>query len=107
MYSLYFIIISSTFSFLIISVIANKNMLIGNILCKIIMFSFIFIFKNKLNTIQNTYKKLWNRNDKISKKMKSTTFRALNIFIFNILFAIFNFGMLYAIYYNNIVKGGI
>ena len=87
--------------------IIYNNVVVGNIICKIIMFSFIFIFKNKLINIQNIYKKLWNRNDKMPKKIKTTTFRALNVVFFNILFVIFNLGMLYAIYYNNFLKGGM
>ena len=101
-----FIIISS-----IISVVIGKfifgSILIANIICKIILFLFIFLFKNKLNNIQNIYKKLWNRNDKMPKKIKTTTFRAINIVFFNTLFVFFNLGMLYAIYYNNFLKGGM
>lgn len=68
------------------------------IITRILMFSFLLIFKNKLPKIQNIYKKLWNRNDKIKKKMKSTTFRSLNLVIFNIMFYILNICMLYAIF---------
>jgi hypothetical protein len=89
--------ISSIISFMILSFTLN-NMFIGNILCKILMFSFIFVLRNKLNGIQNIYKKLWNRNDKVPKKMKTTTFRALNLVVFNILFAVLNLCMLYAIH---------
>ena len=89
--------ISSIISFIILSFTLN-NMFIGNILCKILMFSFIFVLRNKLNGIQNIYKKLWNRNDKVPKKMKTTTFRALNLVVFNILFAVLNLCMLYAIH---------
>lgn len=91
------IIVSSIISFIIAS-FTFKNMFIGNILCKILMFSFIFVLKDKLNSIQNLYKKLWNRNDKIKKRIKTTTFRALNVVAFNILFVIFNLGMIYALY---------
>lgn len=89
--------ISSIISFVILSFTLN-NMFIGNILCKILMFSFIFVLRNKLSGIQNIYKKLWNRNDKVPKKMKTTTFRALNLVVFNILFAVLNLCMLYAIH---------
>jgi hypothetical protein len=97
--------------FSVISVVIGKfifgSIVLANTICKIIMFSFILIFKDKLVLIQNVYKKMWNRNDKVSKKIKSTTFRAINIVLFNLLFAIFNLCMLYALYYNNFVKGGI
>ena len=97
--------------FSIFSVIVGKfifgSIMLANIICKIIIFSFIFIFNNKLIIIQNIYKNLWNRNDKQSKKIKTTTFRALNVVVFNLLFAMLNLCMLYAIYFNNFVKGGI
>ena len=60
------------------------------ILSRILMFSFILVFKDKLYKIQDLYKKLWNRNDKIKKKMKSATFRALNVVTFNFMFFIIN-----------------
>lgn len=81
-----------------------NNYIIYVILNRILLISFLIIFHNKLYKIQNLYKKLWNRNDKIKKKIKSTTFRAINIVIFNIIFYIINIGMLYAIYYNSIIK---
>lgn len=72
--------------------------LIYVVITRILMFGFLFIFKNKLNNIQKAYKKLWNRNDKINKKIKSTTFRSLNIVVFNIIFYVIHLGMLYAIF---------
>jgi hypothetical protein len=51
-----------------------------------------------ISVFENIYKKLWNRNDKVPKKMKTTTFRALNLVVFNILFAVLNLCMLYAIH---------
>lgn len=80
----------------------NKNMLLVSISNRIIIFTFLFIFKDKLINIQKIYKVLWNRNDKVKKKMKSTTFRALNIVTFNIIFYLLNICMLYAIYYNSL-----
>ena len=71
-----------------------KNMIIGAILVRIITFSLLFVFKDKLSKINTLYQKLWNRS-KIKYKMKSTTFRALNLVIFNISFAIINLGILF------------
>lgn len=65
------------------------------VLHRMFLIVFVIIFHNKLYNIQNIYKKLWNRNDKINKKIKSTTFRSLNIIIFNIMFYLINLGMLY------------
>lgn len=76
-----------------------NNYLIYAILTRIFMFAFLFLFRNKLNKIQKVYKKLWNRNDK-KKGMKTTTFRSLNIVIFNIIFYIINIGMIFMIIQN-------
>lgn len=84
-----------------------KNYTICVILNRIFLIVFLLLFNNKLIKIQNIYKKFWNRNDKIPKKIKTTTFRALNLVVFNALFAILNLCMLYVLYYNNIIKGGI
>lgn len=79
----------------------NYNIyIIYSIITRILCFGFLFIFRNKLRKIQDLYKKIWNRDDKIKKKVKTTTFRALNIVIFNVIFYIINLGMLYAIIYN-------
>ena len=56
------------------------------------------------NKIQGVYKKVWNRNDATKKKIKSTTFRCLNLVVFNIMFYVINLGLIYAIYYNSFVK---
>ena len=68
------------------------------ILSRLLMLIFILIFKNKLYKIQMLYKKLWNRNDKVKKKMKSATFRALNVTIFNFMFFIINTCLIYSLF---------
>lgn len=85
-------------------IIFNKNMIIATIVNRILMFLFLIIFHKKLNKIQNTYKYLWNRNNNKQKIIKSTTFRCLNLVIFNIMFYILNILMLYATYYNSFIK---
>ena len=65
------------------------------VISRILMFAFILLTKDKLYKIQELYKKLWNRNDKIPKKMKSVTFRALNITTFNFMFFIINLGIIF------------
>ena len=92
-----FLIITSIISFLIF----KENMVYVAIANRLIIFISLYIARNKLYYIQNIYKKLWNRNDDIKKKMKSTTFRSLNIVVFNIMFYIINLGMMYAVYYNS------
>lgn len=70
-----------------------KNIIITNIICKIFLFTFIFLNRKKLYKITEIYKKFWNRNDKKFKRIKTTTFRSINIIIFNIMFYIINIGM--------------
>lgn len=83
-------------------VICGKNALIATILNRVIIFGLLFCYRNSLNRIQKLYKKFWNRSSE-PKAIKSTTFRSLNIVIFNIMFVIFNVGMIYALY---LVKTG-
>lgn len=81
------------------SVLLYNNILIANNIAKILLFSFVLGFNYKLKVIQNIYKKLWNR-PKVKTKMKSTTFRSLNIVILNITFIVINICMGIAIMFN-------
>ena len=79
-----------------ISYFLIKNYIFACLLSRFLICCFIFLFKRKLLSIQNKiYKKLWNRNDKIKRKIKSTTFRCINLFIFNITFILMNLAILY------------
>lgn len=91
------LIITSAIPYVIIW-FTTHNYLMYVILNRIFLFSILFTFKNKLPKINNMYKHLWNRNDKIKRKVKSTTFRAANVVIFNIMFLIINLGMLFALF---------
>ena len=81
----------------VMRLICNKYM-VYVIVCRIIMFLVLYLLRNKLPSIQSIYKKLWNRNDKVSKKIKSTTFRALNTVIFNIMFVVLNVGIVVSLF---------
>lgn len=76
----------------------HQYTLIAAIFNRILMILFIIIFKNKLYKIQEMYKKLWNRNDKTKHKIKSTTFRCINVVLFNLMFYTINLGMVFAIF---------
>lgn len=67
------------------------------IFSRLVLFGLLVICRNKLCKLNNIYRKLWNRNDSIKRKMKSTTFRSLNIVVFNVMFYIINLGMIYAL----------
>lgn len=97
--SIVLIIINLILYFSIYNII--NNYIVYVTIDRIFLFIFVFLLKNKLNFIQNIYKKYWNRNDKIKKKMKSTTFRCLNLVFFNLMFYIINIAMLYCIYVNS------
>lgn len=81
-----------------------NNYLIYVIINRILIFGIVFGFNKKLYNIQKLYKNLWNRNDKNKRKIKSTTFRAVNIVIFNILFYIINLCMAFAIFIKEMWK---
>ena len=81
-------------------VLLANNVMIANVIAKVILFAIIIIFNNKLKWFQNLYKKLWNI-PKESTKMKSVTFRSLNIVLFNLTFIVINVCMGIAIVYNN------
>lgn len=70
------------------------------ILCRILLFVFLVLYHKKLYKIQKLYKLLWNRTDKRPVNMKSTTFRAVNLVIFNIMFYIINLGMAFMLIQN-------
>ena len=90
------LIVISAFSYTIISATIGIK-LVAYIIKNILMFVFLFIARKRLNKIQKLYKKLWNRNDKVDKKIKTTTFRSINAILFNVMFWVINFGMIYAI----------
>lgn len=89
------LMIVSSICFLTISMTV-KNMIICNIIAKGILFIILFVFRHKLPKIQNLYKRLWNRNNK-PKKIKSATFRCINIVAFNFMFCILNGIMIYCL----------
>ena len=48
-----------------------------------IMLFLPFLFKNKMNILYNKYCKLWNRNDKQKRPIKSITLRNVSLILFN------------------------
>lgn len=59
------------------------NSILVVLVSRLLLFIVVVVFRKKLYNIQKLYKKFWNRNDTVSKKLKSTTFRTLNTIIFN------------------------
>lgn len=93
------LIIISFISYIIIWKTIN-NYYVAVIINRFLIVLFLIILHKRLYKIQRIYKKLWNRNDKNKNKIKSTTFRAINVVIFNIIFYIINLGMLFMIFQN-------
>ena len=83
--------------FFILNIFKYEYCTIAN---RIFLFGFLFIFGYKLNILQKMYKKYWNRNDKVNKKMKSLTFRNINIISFNVMFFLMHIGIAAAAYFN-------
>lgn len=88
-----FLIVFSAISFAIFM----PNTILVIVVSRALLFIFLLLFNKRLPKIQDLYKKLWNRNDKVKTKMKSTTFRSLNVVIFNLMFYVINVGMIYAL----------
>lgn len=80
-----YFIIWKTINVFIASVILNR----------LLMILFFILMYRQLPKLQTIYKKFWNKNNKKNNKIKATTFRALNVVIFNIIFYIINLCMLF------------
>lgn len=80
-----YFIIWKTINIFIYSVVLNRLLLVV----------FFLLMYRHLPKIQKVYKRFWNRNDKKKNKIKATTFRALNVVVFNIVFYIINLCMLF------------
>ena len=83
--------------FYFISMFLGVNFCLAAILSKVILFSILLRYNYKLYLIQKLYRKLWNRNDKIEKKIKSITFRCWNLLIFNLMFYLLSLCLEYII----------
>lgn len=93
--SIYLMIVSVLYVFLIYPFV--KNPILHVIINRVILIGSILLLNKRLYKIQNLYKKLWNRNDKIKKKIKTTTFRSINVIVFNVMFYVINAGLIYCI----------
>lgn len=91
-----FIIIVSIPCFLIF----GSDMILANFINKFLLFLILFLFKNKLNKLENAYYKFWNVDKENKKKVKAITFRSINILIMNIIFIIINICMIIAVLFN-------
>lgn len=72
-----------------------KIYIISYIINRILLFGILFLCKNKINIMYKKLNNIWNRNNK--HKIRSLTVRNISVIIFNLMFYIINFGMLYFI----------
>ena len=89
--SIILIVISAIFALLTYFVF--ENYLIMIILLRIVLFSFLFIFKKQIKIGYQKFCSLWNRHNK-PKQIKSLTLRNISIIMFNLMFYIINIAML-------------
>lgn len=93
----FILILISTISYLIIWKTINI-FIVSVILNRLLMIIFFIFMYGQLPKLQTIYKKFWNRDRTKQNKIKATTFRALNVVIFNIIFYIINIGMLFTLF---------
>lgn len=91
------------FSSVICYYLCFNNVVIAALLNRLALFLPLLLFNYKLNGIQKLYKKQWNRGNP-EAKIKSTTFRSLNLVLFNIAFVLIHAGMIFGIIHN---RGGV
>lgn len=96
--SIILIIVSAIYGLVEIYLHINHDILL--ILNRIIIFIILGILKDKINSLYKNFYKLWNRHNNKSK-IRSLTLRNISVIIFNLMFYVINFGMLYA---NFIIK---
>ncbi len=69
-----------------------NNYLIAIITCRIILFLFLILFKNKLGNLYTRFYSVWNRHSD-KTKIRSLTLRNISIIIFNLMFYFINLGL--------------
>lgn len=92
------LIVISLFSYMIIYHTISIYF-VALILNRFLLFSFLFLFRNKIYEVYKKVIKLWNRHND-PNKMKSLTLRNVCVLIFNLMFAFINFGMVYSAFLN-------
>lgn len=71
----------------------NHNILL--IINRIIIFTILYFLKDKINNIYKNFYKYWNRHNN-NGKIRSLTLRNISVIIFNLMFYVINFCMIYA-----------
>ena len=90
--SIILIVSSAFFSLIVWYTIRDYYLVI--ILNRTFIFSFVLLFKDRIKECYKKFCSLWNRHNN-PKVIKSLTLRNISIIVFNLMFWVINFGMLY------------
>lgn len=99
-----FLFAAASLILIIISIVCSSVVMIAKqvwlyyvmlIINRILMFTFVIIFRNKIYNIYKKFCNNWNKNK--NNKIKSLTLRNISVIVFNIIFCVINAYMLYAI----------
>lgn len=71
-----------------------KNYYVAMIINRVLLFSFVLLFKDKIHSRYKRFCSLWNRHNN-RKAIKSLTLRNISVIVFNLMFYAINVGMLY------------
>lgn len=91
------LLIAISFVSYMIVFLTFKNFIVSYILNRLLLFGSLFLLKNKVKKLYNKINSLWNRRQ--NQKIRSLTVRNITIIIFNLMFCIINFGLLYFLMY--------
>lgn len=80
------------------AMLTYNNYTISLILNRILMLSFILLFKNGIRNKYKEFCSLWNRHNN-PKKIRSLTLRNISIITFNLMFWLINIGMIFFLKY--------
>lgn len=70
-----------------------KNYYVAMIINRILLFSFVLLFKDRIKILYKKFCSLWNRHNN-PKTIKSLTLRNISVIVFNLMFWIINFCMI-------------
>ena len=93
------LILISAISYLV-SMLIFDSYAVAYIVNRFFLFGVLYLLRNKLNSLYERFRKLWNR--KPNQKVRSLTVRNVSVIIFNLMFCIINLGMIFAKFVMNI-----
>ena len=76
-----------------------KVYMVSVILNRLILYISLFVLKSKINIYYKKFKYFWNRHREKKVKIKSLTLRNISIILFNVMFYIINFCMIFFLKY--------